>query len=969
MKVIKFLRLPYAILILHAMPALAINIDYTLSSQSSTQSEKPYTKNIFIALKSQSISEFSVQHRKMYGSMPSKKEQKKYAKKIKKQHKIFSIFLKTLNVTDIKSLIVSTNGVKCHVPEHALASIRNHPLVKKITSVPVVKRNSSSTEAIHNDTLNTHKRPSLGFTGKGKTIAIIGTGINYQLETFGGDYAVDDIDNIINDPTKIEKGSFPTDKVIAGIDFVGENYQPGEQPAIPDNDPYSANFSHETLVAAVAAGQATSNPLAAGIAPDAKIIAIKVFSEGSNNTEYIAEAFEFALDPNQDGSIDDRADIINFSISSNFSQHDNVDAMAAKNATDLGVVVVASAGNAGDTPFINGSASVEASVISVGSHTLPEQDSEIFNASAVHLNVNSSEGSQLYPVQSLDRTGRNIATPFTAEIVLAEPMDTCAPLANDVRGKVVVFTFQQCPDRRNNQGDIAATAGAVASIHIRKTNDFFGFTFSDIPSFQMAQFFGDQLLKKHQKENITITFDAKNVMLNIYDDYKVSEFSSRGPASGNLGFKPDLMAPGEDIEAGDSPYRDSGTSFAAPFVAGVAATMLEQTPHLQPADIKAILQNTTTPSRIFNTPNAPFYALDQQGVGRIQANKAMTTQALASPAGISFGAFNPTTKTALTRTVTIKNLSDERRHFDIKHTPRSHNAGISIRHPKTIHIPPNSEKDITVTLVSDPEKLTDDVNQNLLLASDGWLTLTDDIDTLNIGYMAFTEPASNVNIVDEEKTKIKLTNWGKVPTEIHTYTNAMYFDYAEKEDALLQNFPVDFGFSIQPLADNNAEIDLIYFFDENHNTLLNQTHVVEMFLPNAEGEYELVVVVLSQDSDTLSEHPQLNVYGEIIHDPQNIAIKSTIKADFNSNWLQIKVITHNNADSLLKEEAIGIRYIQPEVSHVTAEFSGAHQAQTEKNRYIIQPRSTLEVPVDTRKAKGFLFIKKNTIQNQIIDLN
>jgi len=160
-----------------------------------------------------------------------------------------------------------------------------------------------------------------------------------------------------------------------------------------------------------------------------------------------------------------------------------------------------------------------------------------------------------------------------------------------------------------------------------------------------------------------------------------------------------LLAPGENIQAGDTRFQDSGTSFSAPYIAGVAAALLEKNPTFTPSDIKAILQNSTAPSRVFNTPHAPYYALDKQGVGYAQANKALKLTALASPAGISFGAFNPTRKTTVKRTVTIKNLSNTRRHFTVKHTPRSKNAGISVRHPRIVHVPPKSQKDITLTLI------------------------------------------------------------------------------------------------------------------------------------------------------------------------------------------------------------------------------------------------------------------------------
>ncbi|GHV01834.1 hypothetical protein FACS1894211_12250 [Clostridia bacterium] len=74
--------------------------------------------------------------------------------------------------------------------------------------------------------------------------------------------------------------------------------------------------------------------------------------------------------------------------------------------------------------------------------------------------------------------------------------------------------------------------------------------------------------------------------------YKVADFSSRGPV-GNL-IKPDIIAPAVNIVGvsnDDESYysRMSGTSIAAPMVAGLACLMLCKQPELTPDQIKKIL--------------------------------------------------------------------------------------------------------------------------------------------------------------------------------------------------------------------------------------------------------------------------------------------------------------------------------------------------------------------------------------------
>ena len=61
---------------------------------------------------------------------------------------------------------------------------------------------------------------------------------------------------------------------------------------------------------------------------------------------------EFASDPNGDGKVKDRVDLINMSLGSDYGQPFDDDLSAAVNVTKFGILTVASAGNWADKPYV-----------------------------------------------------------------------------------------------------------------------------------------------------------------------------------------------------------------------------------------------------------------------------------------------------------------------------------------------------------------------------------------------------------------------------------------------------------------------------------------------------------------------------------------------------------------------------------------------------------------------------------------
>ncbi|CAG7719782.1 unnamed protein product [Allacma fusca] len=115
---------------------------------------------------------------------------------------------------------------------------------------------------------------------------------------------------------------------------------------------------------------------------------------------------------------------------------------------------------------------------------------------------------------------------------------------------------------------------------------------------------------------------------------KVSNFSSAGPTVIGERVKPDVAAPGTNIfsayASSDTAYASmSGTSMAAPHVAGAVALMLAESPDLVYSDIKAALENGVVPtgSSGLNCGGIPdgTFPNHHVGYGRINAFNSLRT--------------------------------------------------------------------------------------------------------------------------------------------------------------------------------------------------------------------------------------------------------------------------------------------------------------------------------------------------------
>ena len=146
--------------------------------------------------------------------------------------------------------------------------------------------------------------------------------------------------------------------------------------------------------------------------------------------------------------------------------------------------------------------------------------------------------------------------------------------------------------------------------------------------------------------NHTLTWTNQTIETPLATAGTISDFSSFG-TDAELQLKPDIGGPGGQIYS-TWPHQQfgghnsiSGTSMAAPHVAGLAALVLQaKNKNITPARVQTLLMNTALPKVLNVAPTAGLEPTWRQGAGLAQIVPAVQTPAWVSPSKFSLGEGN-----------------------------------------------------------------------------------------------------------------------------------------------------------------------------------------------------------------------------------------------------------------------------------------------------------------------------------------
>jgi len=702
------------------------------------------------------------------------------------------------------------NAVMLRIDASALAGLAASPQVEKIS--PIVDYELDLSETV--PYIGATAAQDAGFTGEGIRVAVLDSGIDYTHAAFGGPgvrgaYDAAYGENTLNGKnTKINdryRGQllFPTDKVVGGYDFVGEAWPFG--PEQPDPDPIDCGFKpvqpqtvaaasgsavcqggHGTHVADIIAGTL-------GVAPDAQLYAVKVCSAVATSCSGVAliQGMDFAVDPDQNGDTDDAVDIINMSLGAPYGQpfFDDL-SQAVENATGVGVLTVASAGNSADKPYITGSPAAAPSAISVAQTNVPSAVQALMNI----LAPEAIDGAYQAVFQSwsvpLEATGA-IQAPMIYGDGAGGNLNGCEPFGSSLAGFIVLVDRGAC-NFTLKASNISQAGGEVAIIGLVAPGDPFdggdgGDRPIDIPAFMIAQGISNAIKTQlGASTEVVARFDPAEGLPLV--GHMVGS-SSRGPSMLTNLVKPEIGAPGASVSAIAGRYTATGafggTSGAAPMVSGSAALLLDAFGDRSPAEVKAVLMNTAD-TDIMNAP--ALFGGGLAPVSRIGGGEVRVDAAINSPVAawdseqlsgvLSFGFHDITdATTTVTREVTVKNYTGADRTYAVSNEFRfaadETSGAVSVSAPTEVVVPANGTTTFEVTLTIDGTALGawllnsggNGANGNALTSQefDGYLRLADADGEIHLGWHVLPRQAGDVAASAGEMASggsIELTNNG-----------------------------------------------------------------------------------------------------------------------------------------------------------------------------------------------------------------
>ncbi|WP_373895297.1 S8 family serine peptidase [Virgibacillus sp. CBA3643] len=623
-----------------------------------------------------------------------------------------------------------------------------------------------------------------GYKGEGMTVGVIDTGIDPNHR----DMVLSDSAESAHTQESVEEtideqdlpGEFYTEKVPYGYNYMDENDE--------IRDVANGASMHGMHVAGtVGANGDEDNGGIMGIAPEAQLLALKVFGNDPEMQSTYGDVYIKAIDD----AIKLGVDALNMSLGSTagFVDETSPEQQAVSRAMDNGVLMSISGGNsalfadgfyyplASNPDYgLSGSPGVAYDSMQVASF----ENSNI-EVEAVEYTIDEETGSA--PFLSAGNTEPSDYVESHFEVVeagLGLPED----FANmDVEGKYVLVQRGENPFTEKALN--AQEAGAEGVIIYNNVDGIINMATEDgieIPQLFMLKNDGDRLVNALKDgQSVTLDFTGGSATIDNPEAGEMSAFSSWG-LTPNLDFKPEITAPGGQILStlnNDEYGLMSGTSMAAPHVAGGGALVLEYVDEefgLENADRVLQAKNMMMNTGDLVEFDGSYVSPRRQGAGLMQLHSALSSPVIVTESETNEAkvALKEITENEVSFELTAENYTDEDVTYEVEANAQTdqivQNGDDVLVAPNefgaleldgvtsvngdesTVEVPAGGTETITVTIdVSEADgALTEYFTNGYWL--EGFVTLTDPQDInpeLHVPYVGFKGAWDSSPIVDK----------------------------------------------------------------------------------------------------------------------------------------------------------------------------------------------------------------------------
>ena len=616
-----------------------------------------------------------------------------------------------------------------------------------------------------------------GYKGEGTVVAIIDSGLDVDHDVLHisdlstAKYKSEKEIEAAKEAAGITYGEWFNDKVVFGYNYVDVNT------VLKEEDKRSHGM-HVTSIATGNPTQPVAGQLMYGVAPEAQVMFMRVFSDlkATTGAALYVKAIEDAVKLG--------ADSINLSLGgangSVVNMNENVTA-AIEAARRAGVSVVIAAGNDGtfgsghsnpsaDYPDYGlvGAPSTARDAISVASYNNTTVGSKVINIIGLENNADLNYGKSSFDNPEKSPVPFEIGKEYEyvyAGIGQASDFDGL-----DLTGKLALIKRGTITFSEKIANATAAGAVGVVIFNSRPGEANVSMQLDDtaiaIPSVFIPLEFGEALAANSYK----IAFNNETDIRPNPEAGLLSDFSSWGlSADGEL--KPDLAAPGGAIYAAinDNDYANmQGTSMASPHVAGAAVLvkqyLLATYPTKSPQEIEALVKHLlmSTAKAHVNKETTAYTSPRQQGAGIIDTAAAISTGLYLTGedgyGSITLGNVEDT----FSFTVTLHNITNEDKtlNYSTQLTTDTAQNGLITLAPRLlaeipggkVTVKANSSTTVTINVdaSSFAEELTGLMKNGYYL--EGFVRFTDVADggdIVSIPYVGFRGEFQNLAVLEE----------------------------------------------------------------------------------------------------------------------------------------------------------------------------------------------------------------------------